>query len=458
MRFPQIIKALSLVRPLGLAGALFSLLVLFGYLLNLEVLFRPLHGGPATHPLSAIGLLALGLGAFSWHPRRSNRLVLSAGCFVVLLVSLRLLEIATGSVLLHGITPFKEVLAEQVAAGHGISTGTNTALMSLCFGLALVFIGLKRYTLTQYMSFVGLGFPLISVTGYAYGIDKFYGQMAMSTAVGGLMVGTAIMLSGAHRSVLRSVLSPWVGGKVARIQIMLGYIVPFLVGYCLVMTIANNPLQQFGLFCVLISAFISMLVAFTAVLQEDIDHSRRSAERRLILAATHDVLTNLPNRRRFYDHSQWLLERVRRTKESLSVLMLDIDFFKHINDTHGHPVGDAVLQQLAQSARHMLRKQDFMARYGGEEFIVIMPGTDREGAKLLGEKLRAHVASLDFPNIGQVTISVGCAEYVPEEPMSELVARADAALYQAKRLGRNRVADGMEKEARPVCLGEYQVA
>lgn len=456
MRFPQIIRALSLVRPLGLAGALFSLLILVGYLLGIEVFFRPMSGGPATHPLSAIGQVVLGLGAFSWHPRRNNRIVLYAGCFVVLLTSLRLLELATGVVLLDGLTPFSSRLAEQAAAGQPIRTGVNTALMGLSLGLALVSVGFKRYSIGQQFSFIGLGFPLVSVTGYAYGIDKFYGQMAVTTALGGLMVGSAILLSGAHRSFLRSILSPWVGGKVARVQILLGYIVPFLIGYCLALTIANNPLQQFGLFCVLISAFISILVAFTAVIQEDIDRSRRSAERRLILFATLDSLTGLPNRRRFFDHGQWLIERIRRTGESLSVLMLDIDFFKHINDTHGHPTGDAVLQQLATTARQILRRQDFMARYGGEEFVIIMPATNLAGAVQLGEKLRAHIAAAEFPGANPLTISLGCAEFFADESLSDLVARADAALYQAKREGRNRV---VAAEVAPVLaeMLNYQV-
>ena len=439
MRFPQIIRALSLVRPLGLAGALFSLLVLAGYLFGIEAFFRPMQGGPATHPLSAIGLLLLGIGGFCWHPRRNNRGVLLAGGLVVLLMGLRLLELASGATLLDGLTPFSRRLAEQAAAGHPISTGSNTALMCLCFGLALVFIGFKRYAVAQQFSFVGLGFPLISVTGYAYGIDKFYGQMAMTTVLGGLMVGVAILLSGAHRSFLRSILSPWVGGKIARVQIVLGYVVPFLIGYFLALTIANNPLQQFGLFCVLISAFISMLVAFTAMIQEELDRSRRSAERRLLLVATLDSLTNLPNRRRFYDHGQWLLERVRRTGEPLSMLILDIDFFKRINDTYGHPTGDAVLQQLATEARGILRRQDFLARFGGEEFVILMPGTNLAGAMQLGEKLRAHIAGTEFSGAEQVTISLGCTEYAAGEALHELVARADQALYQAKREGRNRV-------------------
>lgn len=439
MRFPQIIRALSLVRPLGLAGALFSLLILAGYALGLEVFFRPMLGGPATHPLSAVALLALGLGAFCWHPRQSNRVVVLAGVFVVTLVSLRLLELAKGVTLLDWLTPFGRQLAEQAAAGHPISTGINTALMCLCFALALIAIGCKRYALAQQLAFVGLGFPMISFTGYAYGIDKFYGQMAMTTALGGSMVGAGILLSGAHRSFLRSILSPWIGGKVARVQILLGYFVPFLIGYCLALTIANNPLQQFGLFCVLISAFISMLVAFTAVIQESIDRSRRSAERRLVLVATLDSLTNLPNRRRFHDHGQWLLERVRRTGESLSALIFDIDYFKRINDTQGHPVGDAVLERLAAEARSILRRQDFLARYGGEEFVILLPGTQLAGAVQLGEKLRAHIAATDFPGAGQVTISLGCAEYLADESLQQLVARVDVALYQAKRSGRNRV-------------------
>jgi len=439
MRFPQIIRALSLVRPLGLAGALFSLLILAGYLLGVEVFFRPMQGGPATHPLSAVALVALGLGAFCWHPRQENRAVSLSGVFVVTLMTMRLIELASGAPLLEWLTPFGHALAEQAVAGHPISTGLNTALMCICFGLALIAIGGKHYGVAQQLAFLGLGFPMVSFTGYAYGIDKFYGQMAMTTAFGGSMVGAGILLSGAHRSFLRSILSPWIGGKVARVQILLGYVVPFLIGYCMALTIANNPLQQFGLFCVLISAFISILVAFTAVIQESIDRSRRSAERRLLLVATLDSLTGLPNRRRFYDHGQWLLERVRRTGESLSVLMFDIDFFKRINDTYGHPTGDAVLRQLAKESRSILRRQDFVARYGGEEFVILLPGTHLAGAMQLGEKLRAHIAATDFPGTHLVTISLGCAEYATDESLHELVARADVALYQAKRSGRNRV-------------------
>jgi len=159
MRFPQIIRALSLVRPLGLAGALFSLLILAGYAQGIEVLFRPMPGGPATHPLSAVGLFVLGLGAFFWHPRRANHLVLFAGCIVVMLASLRLIELASGAILLNWVTPFSSRLAEQAAAGHPISTGVNTALMCLSFGLALVAVGFKRYSVAQQFSILGLGLP-----------------------------------------------------------------------------------------------------------------------------------------------------------------------------------------------------------------------------------------------------------------------------------------------------------
>ena len=458
MRFPQIIRALCLVRPLGLAGALFSLLILAGYPLGFDVLFRPMHGGPATHPLSAIALLALGLGAFSWHPRQDNRAVMLGGAFVTALMSLRLLELASGATLLDWLTPFGSQLAEQAAAGHPISTGMNTALMCLCFALALIAIGCKRYALTQQLAFVGLCFPLISFIGYAYGIDRFYGQMAMTTALGGSMVGAAILFSGAHRSFLRSILSPWIGGKVARVQIALGYVVPFLIGYCLALTTANNPLQQFGLFCVLISAFITILVAFTAVIQESIDRSRRSAERRLLLVATLDSLTGLPNRRHFYDQAQWLLERVRRTGESLSVLIFDIDFFKQINDTYGHPTGDAVLERLAVEARSILRRQDFMARYGGEEFFILLPGTQLAGAVQLAEKLRAHIAATEFPGADRVTISLGSAEYLANESLHDLVARVDVALYQAKRSGRNRVVAAVSQALSAANLVESSLA
>ena len=98
-----------------------------------------------------------------------------------------------------------------------------------------------------------------------------------------------------------------------------------------------------------------------------------------------------------------------------------------------------MLERLAVEARSILRRQDFVARYGGEEFFILLPGTPLADAVQLAEKLRAHIAATEFPGDDQVTISLGSAEYLADESLNDLVARADVALYEAKRSGRNRV-------------------
>jgi two-component system cell cycle response regulator len=129
----------------------------------------------------------------------------------------------------------------------------------------------------------------------------------------------------------------------------------------------------------------------------------------------------------------------------LSVMMLDIDHFKPINDTHGHQAGDEVLQELADRLRHNIRPMDVACRPGGEEFLVILPETPGELAFAAAERVRKAIAADVFSVLGDtqkisVTVSAGVSSLLgPEDTMAELLARADSALYQAKAAGRNRV-------------------
>ena len=123
-----------------------------------------------------------------------------------------------------------------------------------------------------------------------------------------------------------------------------------------------------------------------------------------------------------------------------SLLMMDIDLFKAINDTHGHPAGDDVLCHVAEGVRTALRSGDFVARFGGEEFMALLPDTDLAGALTVAEKVRSSVAESVHPAIGQVTLSVGVTTTTMADPdMDVAIRRADSALYEAKRSGRNRV-------------------
>jgi len=165
-----------------------------------------------------------------------------------------------------------------------------------------------------------------------------------------------------------------------------------------------------------------------------------AANRELEQLATRDALTGVHNRRRFDDRLAECFEVGQRTAQGFAVLLLDADHFKKVNDTYGHPTGDAVLQKMARLLTEHTRSVDFVARYGGEEFVVLLPHTpDGDGALAVAEKIRAAIAEAAFPGPGRMTVSIGASTWQPaDRGASAVVERADAALYQAKAGGRNR--------------------
>ncbi|TVM15677.1 GGDEF domain-containing protein [Oceanidesulfovibrio indonesiensis] len=160
--------------------------------------------------------------------------------------------------------------------------------------------------------------------------------------------------------------------------------------------------------------------------------------------ADYDGLTMIHNRRSFERRLKEELMRHQRYGHTMSLLLLDIDHFKAINDTYGHLAGDAVLAAVARTIRSAVRTCDYPARYGGEEFVIILPQTSAMQANILGERLRREIANLGFTEEGasfHVTASIGIADINPESHITspQLVRRADRALYAAKNRGRNRV-------------------
>jgi len=157
-----------------------------------------------------------------------------------------------------------------------------------------------------------------------------------------------------------------------------------------------------------------------------------------------DPLTGVANRRRFYQGLEIECLRFTRNRMPLSVLMIDLDYFKEVNDEHGHPVGDAVLRIVAQLLLLSLRKTDLLARYGGEEFAVLLPETRLEGAEVIAERIRRTVCEDAVLAEGcpvHVSVSVGIASHDNDKEATPdvLLKKADLALYRAKALGRNRV-------------------
>lgn len=171
---------------------------------------------------------------------------------------------------------------------------------------------------------------------------------------------------------------------------------------------------------------------------------RAYLHQKLDLLARTDGLTGLFNRRSFEEALQREITRAKRYGSSLSLLLLDVDHFKHFNDRHGHPLGDKLLKQVAEVIRTTVREADTPARYGGEEFVVLLPETNLAAALQAAERIRKGVAALAGEEaktqpLGHFSVSVGVASYPqPCRNAEELVKQADAALYEAKRAGRDR--------------------
>lgn len=182
-----------------------------------------------------------------------------------------------------------------------------------------------------------------------------------------------------------------------------------------------------------------------------LDQSRRRSKLGLLklakefeYAAKHDALTGLANRREAHEQLEAEYQRYLRNQRPFSVLLMDIDLFKSVNDTYGHHVGDETIVMVARILQEQSRKVDVLARWGGEEYLVLLPETETAEAVQTANRIRQKIAATPVHSDGQsinTTVSVGVASIQASESVDRLLQRADEALYRAKTLGRNRVCD-----------------
>ncbi len=189
----------------------------------------------------------------------------------------------------------------------------------------------------------------------------------------------------------------------------------------------------------LLVTFALMFVALNVVLSGLVIEPMARMNKKLEELATKDFLTDLVNRRRFFEQLESAMAEARVKKIGLSVVMLDIDFFKRINDTFGHDSGDVVLKNTALRVRELLRSSDCAARFGGEEFVLMLRETRIDAAMAIAEAVRGKIANVPFDLVGTVSASFGVAEWNQNEDGRALLNRADRALYIAKQSGRNCV-------------------
>jgi len=179
-------------------------------------------------------------------------------------------------------------------------------------------------------------------------------------------------------------------------------------------------------------------------LREDLEDMRKEA--------LTDSLTGIANRKMFDMELRHAARDAMENGEDLSLMMIDIDYFKKFNDTYGHQVGDEVLKLLASTLSKTVKGSDIAARYGGEEFSVILPTTNLDGAYSVGENIRTRISTKKLVNrqtntdLGKITVSIGISQFKYGEKLTDLIKRADQALYSAKKLGRNRVISQVDIE------------
>ena len=284
----------------------------------------------------------------------------------------------------------------------------------------------------------GLALPLISITGYAYGIEQLHGAMSpMTTLLGILFAATPFLLS-ARTGFMRALSSPWDGGRYGRIQIasIAGLL---FVGGILLQKHSLDIGSHLAGYVVTSILLLTLISGYSAIAIERSDYARRSAERVVAQLVLHDPLTGLYNRRFLKEQAGSIVAFAQRHKLPLSLLMIDIDHFKKINDEFGHQVGDVVLQRVSNVLKTRLRRGDVAVRYGGEELLAVLPGADQTDAAAIAEQLRVTVGQIGYSDIGPLNVTVSIGVAVVSTTLQAAVGHADAALYRAKKAGRNRV-------------------
>ena len=279
---------------------------------------------------------------------------------------------------------------------------------------------------------------LLVASLFAVTIDKYALRVVLAGVLfGSGMLALAILMhrrSREDRSSARWLLLTgfMIGAVTMYSRAVVGLLLPSVVPGLMVASPFQGLTYIFGFATILITSVGFLLL-----------HKDRSEDVAQKLALT-DPLTGAFNRRTFLELAEKEIARTRRAKGALSLVMLDLDHFKEINDRYGHLAGDAVLKGVVTTVQTCLRKEDLLVRYGGEEFCILLPSLAIDRAKAMAERMREVVERAKFPHNGrslQVTVSIGVAglSNTGSEGVETLVSRADEALYAAKKSGRNRV-------------------
>jgi diguanylate cyclase (GGDEF)-like protein len=434
--------SLTTAPALAVVATTIGIVAFATYATRTDWLLRQSSRGPATHPLTALSIAFLGVGALFALRRGRTYVALVLAILVIGITLARLSVLVSGDwTAFQALTPFPNILADH--AGAPIRMGANTAVTLLLAAIAMLFRSQRKLKTAQIVALAATSIPLVGLTGYIYGISSFYGQMAPLTIAGALCASLGILLSTAHRGLLRGLLSPWPAGRLARMQICILTGAYFLLGFIICRMHLNAEPRNFAVETVLMSFLVIIVIGFSANIYERLDQGRRQAEHDREEAATRDFLTGFRNRRSFFAEAEKFWNTDNNQTSPISALMIDIDHFKAINDGFGHDAGDSILRWIGSFLPRKMASSAVIARIGGEEFAVLLPGAELNDAKLLAETIRCQIAEADLSEIvsglDRITASIGIATGSRKtHGVRRLLAEADAALYRAKDAGRNR--------------------
>lgn len=430
--------------------------VLAGWAFGIERFMTVLPGSIRMKPNTAIALIGAAAGLLvEWRQGAVWLRRLTAGV-PLLFGAMTLFEYLTG--MTAGIDQlFFHDAVQQTYPGR---MAPVTAVNLVAIGLALLCTSARpRWGAAAQVLAIACGLSsLFAIVGYLYGVPVLYGSirytsMAFHTGVSFLLLSLGTLFIHPEAGLAAHFWSPSSGGEVARRLIPLAIVVPIALGAAFVQPRLNFGEMRLGLALSVMTSVMAIVALITSLSRSlsHADRERLDAERN----STTDDLTRIYNRRYFERRLDDELNRSARSGASLSLILVDIDHFKTVNDRYGHPAGDAVLQWVASIAGNMLRSSSVLCRYGGEEFAIIAADATLSQATAVAERVRAAVAGSPWaPEQLSLTISAGVAQACAADTPRSLVSRADEALYLAKRNGRDRVeslATG-PREVRPLLV------
>lgn len=385
------------------------------------------------------------------HTSRTSQVLAGVALAIAIL---RAIELSLHGNFLSDLTPFHQVADQAVKQGLSHSMGANTAIALAAFGLSM----LLRHIRPLVAFAIGSIAPFVlisSLVGYSYNAEKLHGAMSLNTTFAFLPLCLALLMLWAHHPFSRGIFAKNSIGYSARWQLLLAVFLPWLGGLLLMKIESSITTYTFALYSTALSWLSIWLILLSTIKLELKDRTRRCHERQLLELSTTDELTGCYNRRLAFEFGQLAVIQSMRSGHAISVLMIDIDDFKNINDTYGHPTGDEVIRGVADVIKRSLRAADIVSRWGGEEFVVLLHDSKSDGAYQVAEKIRSEVENMnlqaDLHSPPRATVSIGCVTYQSgSDSFYGLVKCADDAMYFAKQNGKNRVIQYAETMKTPM--------